>query len=219
MQAPQPLLALHFLPLLKCCAPLWSRAQYAQSHGIATLIYPAPKADPAAGLTPEQLVAALTQEHQASGPGGEHGGRQGQRGVAWLLAAVERPPGGRVGGDSGSLQCHHAGSSGFVLLPLRAIAHILPAPLLVASLPQLGRAPPRCPAVIKGGGYVIPQVDYVILAGYLKLIPSALVGAGACIELGGGTLSKNSRTRCLPSARFEDTRVEPSLLGPWIPLG
>ncbi|PSC75099.1 Phosphoribosylglycinamide chloroplastic [Micractinium conductrix] len=46
-------------------SPSCSGVAYAQSHGIPTLTYPAPKADSAAGLTDAQLVAALTEEHQA----------------------------------------------------------------------------------------------------------------------------------------------------------
>lgn len=44
-------------------APSCGGVQYAQSHGIPTLTYPAPKADPSAGLSPEQLVSSLKEEH------------------------------------------------------------------------------------------------------------------------------------------------------------
>ncbi|KAL4447446.1 hypothetical protein ABPG75_004665 [Micractinium tetrahymenae] len=46
-------------------APTCGGVAYAQSHGIPTLTYPAPKLDPAAGLTAEQLVQQLTQEYRA----------------------------------------------------------------------------------------------------------------------------------------------------------
>lgn len=42
-------------------APTCGGVAYAQSHGIPTLTYPAPKSDPSAGLTAEQLVQQLTQ--------------------------------------------------------------------------------------------------------------------------------------------------------------
>lgn len=42
-------------------APACGGAEFARAHGIPTLTYPAPKADPAAGLTAEQLVQQLTQ--------------------------------------------------------------------------------------------------------------------------------------------------------------
>lgn len=48
-------------------APTCAGVAYAQSHGIPTLTYPAPKSDPAAGLTAEQLVQQLTQVGAAPG--------------------------------------------------------------------------------------------------------------------------------------------------------
>ena len=42
-------------------APTCGGCQYAQAQGIPTLTFPAPKADPAAGLSPEQLVQQLTE--------------------------------------------------------------------------------------------------------------------------------------------------------------
>lgn len=42
-------------------APSCGGAEYARQHGIPVLIYPAPKKDPSAGLTPEELVAELQQ--------------------------------------------------------------------------------------------------------------------------------------------------------------
>ena len=47
-------------------SPSCSGVAYAQSHGIPTLTYPAPKADSAAGLTDAQLVAALTEVRSLS---------------------------------------------------------------------------------------------------------------------------------------------------------
>lgn len=46
-------------------APTCSGVAYAQSHGIPTLTYPAPKADPSAGLTADELVQQLTEEYRA----------------------------------------------------------------------------------------------------------------------------------------------------------
>lgn len=37
-------------------------ANYAREHGIPVIIYPAPKADPSAGVSPQELVTALTNE-------------------------------------------------------------------------------------------------------------------------------------------------------------
>ncbi|GAB4814123.1 hypothetical protein N2152v2_001169 [Parachlorella kessleri] len=45
-------------------APTCGGCHYAQSQGIPTITYPAPKADPSAGLTAEQLIVALRNEHQ-----------------------------------------------------------------------------------------------------------------------------------------------------------
>ena len=50
-------------------APSCGGAEYARAHGIPTLTYPAPKADPAAGLTADQLVQQLTQV-RGGPPGG-----------------------------------------------------------------------------------------------------------------------------------------------------
>ena len=42
-------------------APACGGCQYAQSHGIPTLTYPAPRGNPAAGLTDDELVQRLTE--------------------------------------------------------------------------------------------------------------------------------------------------------------
>ncbi|KAI7843268.1 hypothetical protein COHA_003101 [Chlorella ohadii] len=43
-------------------APSCGGAEFARAHGIPVITYPAPKSDPAAGLTAEQLVQQLTQD-------------------------------------------------------------------------------------------------------------------------------------------------------------
>lgn len=44
--------------------PSCGGVQYAQSHGISTLTYPIPKSGAFPGLTAEQLVNALKEEHK-----------------------------------------------------------------------------------------------------------------------------------------------------------
>lgn len=85
-------------------APTCGGAQYAQAHGIPTLTFPAPKADPAAGLLPEQLVAALTQELQVGGAAHGRWVLAGWKGVEWwadvcgVFLALQRGLWGRTTG-------------------------------------------------------------------------------------------------------------------------
>lgn len=64
-------------------APACGGAEFARAHGIPTLTYPAPKADPAAGLTADELVQRLTQV-VGQGQGGRAASRR-RRGPSWVL--------------------------------------------------------------------------------------------------------------------------------------
>lgn len=125
-------------------APSCGGAEFARAHGIPVLTYPAPKADPAAGLTADQLVQQLTQ---VGGPGRPLG----------------RP--GFVGRQWGGILPH--------LLPPRP-----PARICLQAGPCWKAAPHTLLLLFL---YIYHsqdfQVDYVILAGYLKLIPSQLCRA------------------------------------------
>ena len=64
-------------------APTCGGAEFARAHGIPVVTYPAPKSDPSAGLTADQLVQQLTQVGAAAV--GCAGGMQQCRGQVGTL--------------------------------------------------------------------------------------------------------------------------------------
>ena len=121
-------------------APSCGGAAYAAGHGIPVLTYPPPKANPAAGLTPEQLVAELKQVRAR---GGQQAAAQGPR-APLGPADVTRP-----GKPLSAAAAGAAAVSQQQRPPLRPSRH-----------------PPQT-----------HRVDAVALAGYMKLVPGALVRA------------------------------------------
>jgi phosphoribosylglycinamide formyltransferase len=125
-------------------APSCGGAAYAAEHGIPVLTYPPPRADPAAGLTDEQLVQALAKV---------------RGGCIWLVLTCVRACRG-------------------LLLPLllpRRIAVVVAAPLVPSAFMfAFWYIPPLSSLFFSAQDL---GVHFVLLAGYLKMVPPPLVRA------------------------------------------